>query len=54
MMESKDQHDVVVVEHASRWSDLKYRNVILLGLSFMGLFSAFQTCGLVQVRTKLI
>ncbi|GAU97899.1 hypothetical protein RvY_09122 [Ramazzottius varieornatus] len=44
----KEEREVAVVQHTSRWSDLKYRNVILLGLSFMGLFSAFQTCGLVQ------
>jgi hypothetical protein len=51
--ESEDGHDeqhAEIQQQVSAWKNTKFRNIILLGFSFMVLFSAFQTCGVIQVR----
>lgn len=51
---SDDSYDVEIRQQVSTWRDTKFRNVILLGFSFMVLFSAFQTCGVIQVKNSMV
>ncbi|XP_055335100.1 UNC93-like protein MFSD11 isoform X2 [Paramacrobiotus metropolitanus] len=44
-----DDPEIVVAQPViTWWRDAKFQNILLLGFSFMALFSAFQTCGLIQ------
>ncbi|OQV20090.1 UNC93-like protein MFSD11 [Hypsibius exemplaris] len=42
------ERDVIIRQQVSSWRDAKFRNILLLGFAFMVLFSAFQTCGVIQ------